>query len=411
MSTSSEIKIYPYRWVVLLAFMLINVMVQILWIYYAPVLSQAAGIYRVSNDGINMLSNIFMLIYIPVAIPASWAIDHFGFKKAVGFGAILMGVFAMLRALFPANYTMALIGSIGISIGQPFLLSAFTKLAFIWFPKEHRATITGVMFLGLFLGIGLGEALTPSLVQSAGFSGMQMIYAVATVVSVVLFLVFARANPPTPASAPGDMVRSLVFDGLKKILKMKDVYILALALLLGSAIVNAVFMFIDPIGAEKGLSTAQGGTLTTILLVGGVVGSILMPAVSDGLRRRKAILIIGVLMTVPCVLLMVYGRGFVVEMISLFLLGFFVTGLNPLAYQYGAEITHPAPEGTSNGVFALVVQAAGFLILAMNALKNAFNGSYMPSFIGLAILMAVVGVLFFFNKESPEMGKEAPAKK
>jgi hypothetical protein len=80
-----------------------------------------------------------------------------------------------------------------------------------------------------------------------------------------------------------------------------------------------------------------------------------------------------------------------------------------VAYQYGAEITHPAPEGASNGVFALVVQASGLLIVLMDALKSTFNGSYIPSLVGLAILMTVSGFLFLTARESPDMlmGKKA----
>ena len=48
-----------------------------------------------------------------------------------------MAVFALLRAAFPTSYTAALIGAIGISIGQPFLLNAFTKLAALWFPQSR----------------------------------------------------------------------------------------------------------------------------------------------------------------------------------------------------------------------------------------------------------------------------------
>ena len=93
----SEVKLYPYRWVVLAAFMLINVMVQVLWICYAPVASIAATAYGVQRADVDLLANLFLLIYIPIAFPAAWAIDTFGFKKAVGFGAILMAVFGILR--------------------------------------------------------------------------------------------------------------------------------------------------------------------------------------------------------------------------------------------------------------------------------------------------------------------------
>jgi MFS family permease len=404
-----EVKIYPYRWVVLAAFMLINVMVQVLWICYAPIASVAATAYSVKRDDIDLLANLFLLIYIPVSFPASWAIDTFGFKKAVGFGATLMAVFSILRALFPTSYTAALIGAIGISIGQPFLLNAFTKLAALWFPQKQSATITGVIFLSLFVGIGLGETLSPALVESGGLAGMQLMYAVATAAAVALFLVFGRSNPPTPAGSPKEQARALVLDGLRQILKKRDVYFLSLALFLGSGIVNSVFTLIDGIGKEKSFSVSQGVTLTAILLLGGIVGSVVMPGLSDSIRRRKPLILAALFLAVPATLALALGGGYVFEVIVFFILGFSVTGMTPVAYQYGAEITHPAPEGTSNGIFALVVQASGFLILLMDSLKTTFGGSYVPSIIGLAVLMAMSGVLLVFNKESPEM-KRGPAK-
>jgi MFS family permease len=399
-----EVKIYPYRWVVLGTFMLVNVMVQVLWICYAPIASVAATAYGVKRDDIDLLANLFLLIYIPVAFPASWAIDTFGFKKAVGFGAALMAVFAILRAIFPTSYTAALIGAIGISVGQPFLLNAFTKLAALWFPQKQRATITGVIFLSLFLGIGLGETLSPAFNAASGFAGMQLIYGIATTAAVILFLVFARSKPPTPPGLAAEQTRALVLDGLRQILKKRDVYFLSLALFLGSAIVNGVFTLIDGIGKEKSFSVGQGVLLTAILLLGGILGSVVMPGISDSIRRRKPLILAGLFTAVPATLALALGTSYVFEVIIFFLVGFSITGLTPVAYQYGAEITHPAPEGTSNGIFALVVQASGFLILLMDGLKGAFNGSYMPSIIGLAVLLAMSGVLLLvFNKESPDM--------
>ena len=398
-----EVRLYPYRWVVLAAFMLINVMVQVLWICYAPVATIAASAFGVGREGVDLLANLFLLIYLPVAIPAAWAIDTFGFKKAVGFGAILMAVFGLVRAAFPVSYTAALIGSIGISIGQPFLLNAFTKLSAEWFPQKQRATITGLIFLSLFLGIGLGESLSPGMVSAYGFGGMQLIVGVASAISAIIFLVFARAKPPTPASPPGEEIRALVLDGVKQILRNRSVYLLAFALLIGSGIVNGVFTLIDGLDQEKGLGTTQGVVLVALLLLGGIVGSVVIPAISDGLRRRKPILLVGLFVAVPGTIGLVLVRNFSLEAILFFIVGFCMTGFTPLAYQYGAEITHPAPEGTSNGIFALVVQASGLIIVLMDALRSSFHNSYTPSFIALAILLAGSGALLFSMKESPKM--------
>jgi MFS family permease len=403
-----EVKLYPYRWVVLAAFMLINVMVQVLWICYAPVASIAATAYGVKQADVDLLANLFMLVYIPMAFPAAWAIDTFGLKKAVGFGAALMAAFGLLRAVFPFSYAAALIGTIGISIGQPFLLNAFTKLAAEWFPQKQRATITGVMFLALFLGIGLGESLGPTMVGSYGFGGMQLAYAIAAAAAAAIFLVFARARPPTPAGPPGEEVRVLVFEGLRHILRNRNVYLLSLALFLASGIVNGVFTLIDGLGKEKGLSVDQGVLLTALLLLGGIVGSVAIPALSDGIRRRKPVLLVGLFVGVLMTIAFVLGRSFVLEAVVFFFMGFCVTGITPVAYQYGAEITHPAPEGTSNGIFALAVQASGLLIVLMDALKGPFNDSYIPSFVGLAILLAGSGFFLFSLRESPRMQSQAP---
>ena len=396
-------KIYPYRWVVLGVFMLINIMVQVLWICYAPIASTAAGFYGVKREDIDLLANLFMLIYLPVAFPASWAIDHFGFKKAVGFGAALMAVFGLFRALFPFNYSVALIGSIGIAVGQPFLLNAFTKLAALWFPQKQRATITGVIFLATFLGIGLGEALGPGLLRAFQFQGMQMIYGVTTAVTAALFLIFARSKPPTPPGPPEDEARALVLDGFKMMLKRREVYFLSFALFIGSGIVNAVFTLIDGLSREKGLTTEQGVTLTIVLLAAGIIGSVVLPVFSDAARQRKMIILLGIFGAVPSTLCLAMGTGFNFEAVCFFVLGFCVTGVTPVAYQYGAEITHPAPEGASNGLFALVVQASGLLIVLMDALKSSFHNSYVPSLVGLGVMIAASGLLFLMAKESPEM--------
>jgi MFS family permease len=404
-----SVKVYPYRWVVLAVFMLINVMVQVLWICYAPIATLAATAYGVKREDIDLLANMFMLIYLVVSFPAAWAIDTYGFKKAVGFGAALMGAFGLLRALFPTNYTMAVVGSIGISVGQPFLMNAFTKFAALWFAQKHRATIAGVIFLAVFLGIGLGEVLGPGLVSACGFAGMQLVYGIASAVSALLFLLLARSEPPTSASPPGEEVRALVLDSLKQILRNKSVYILSLALFLASGIVNGVFTLIDGLGKELSLTVDQGVTLTALLLVGGIAGSIVLPAVSDAIGRRKLVILAAVILAVPATLGLVLGRGFWFEILCFFVMGFVVTGVTPVAYQYGAEITYPAPEGTSNGIFALVVQASGLLIVLMDAFRGMFHNSYIPSFVGLAVMLGGTAFLMISLAESPKMARSPAA--
>ncbi len=101
---------------------------------------------------IGLLSMVFMIVYILVVLPAAWAIDTWGFKAAVGLGAVLTAVFGLMRGLFASNYTVVFLSQVGIAVGQPLVIGAITKIAARWFPVRERATASGVGTLALYLG-------------------------------------------------------------------------------------------------------------------------------------------------------------------------------------------------------------------------------------------------------------------
>src|ERR1041385_7920918 len=173
---ANNYKLYGYRWVVLAVFMLINLIMQTLWIAYAPITGPAAKYYGVGDLQIGLLSMVFMIAFIPFSIPVSWVIDTYGFRLAVSIGAILMGVFGVLRGLAGTNYGLVLASTIGIAIAQPFLLNAWTTLPAKWFAFEERATTVGLITLANLIGTALGLVLTPILIESMSIASVQLIY-------------------------------------------------------------------------------------------------------------------------------------------------------------------------------------------------------------------------------------------
>ena len=73
------IKVYSYRWLILVGFVLIACMTQVLWITFAPITSAAAQFYHRSDLMIGLLSMSFMIIYIFIVLPSAWTIDTWGF--------------------------------------------------------------------------------------------------------------------------------------------------------------------------------------------------------------------------------------------------------------------------------------------------------------------------------------------
>ena len=83
----SGIKVYGYRWVVLLVFFIINALMQLQWITFAPITSEAVAFYNVPALQIDLLSLIFMVVYIFISFPASYIIDKWGIRIGIGIGA------------------------------------------------------------------------------------------------------------------------------------------------------------------------------------------------------------------------------------------------------------------------------------------------------------------------------------
>jgi MFS family permease len=384
----------------------------LLWISYSPVSLEAAHYFNVDVNQIAFLAMTFMIVFIPLSIPVSWAIDTFGFRKAVGLGSLLMGVFALLRGLAGANYTLVLISTIGIGIGQPFLMNSWTTLPARWFEKEFRATAVGLVTLSGLIGIALGMILTPVLVTATkSLATTQLIYGAVAAFSAVLFILFARDNPPTPPCAEGGEVRALVLDGLKNAVKNKMFWLLVFIEFLGMAIFNGLTTWIEPIIQGRNFGSSAAGDLGALMLVGGIAGAIVLPALSDKQHKRKRYLFIGVLLAVPFLIGLTFARALPILLVSSFGLGFFLVSASPIAMQFATEITYPTPEGTSNGLLQLFGQASVVFVGLMGLMKTK-DGSFTPSLLLAAILLIVaVGVISFLKDptvSSPSADLEIP---
>jgi len=394
-------RVYGYRWVVLIVYMLVVAINQLMWITFAPITSDATQFYRVSDLSIGLLSMSFMIVYIIFSFPASWVIDTYGIRVGVGIGAALTGVFGILRGILGADYNWVLITQIGIAIGQPFVLNALTTVAARWFPVRERATAAGMGSLAMYVGIVAGLALTPYLILQHSIVDMLIIYGAVAVVSSLVFLIFSREQPPTPPCPPGMEVRSLVLDGLKDALHNRDFLFLMAIFFVGLGAFNAVTTWIENIVAPRGFSSTQAGIIGGLMIVGGVVGAVILPTLSDRYHRRKPFVVIALTGAVIGMAGVTYATSYTLLLVAAFALGFFLLSSGPIGFTYGAEMTYPTPEGTSNGLLLMMGQISGIIfIFGMNLLETPPDNSMTLSMVILIVLMALSLALSGLLKES-----------
>jgi MFS family permease len=392
-------KVYGYRWVVLAVFMLINITIQVLWITFGAITLPAAQFYGVDDLRIGWLSMGYMLGFIPLSLPVAWMIDTWGFYRSVSLGAALMAIFGVLRGVLGASYGAVLACSIGIAVAQPFILNAWTKAAAGWFPLSERATAVGLAAVGTFLGTGIGLALTPLLITSLSIPAVLRVYGVIAAVSTVLFIALAREAPPPQPCPPGMENQGHGRQHARPGRSDDPFWVLRAVFLVANGIFNGLSTWMESEVRPRGFSPEEAGALGGLLLLGGIAGAVVLPALSDRSRQRKPYLLLGALGCIPFLLGIAFATSFPLLLACGFAFGFLLIGIAPIGYQYAAEITFPVPEGTSNGMLALAGQLSVVFIYAMEGLRAA-DGSFTLSLLLLAALMLVNALLLTRLKES-----------
>ena len=396
MNDGIQYRTYHYRWVVLGVFMLTNLTIQLLWISFAPITVLASEYYGVSDLQIGLLSMSFMIAFIPLSIPASWAIDTLGFKKSVGLGVVMMGVFGVLRGFAGPNYPFVLITTFGLAASQPLLLNSWTTVSSKWFPENQKATAVGLVTLANLIGTAAGMVVTPILVESGTPIGrVQLVYGIIAAVSALFFLIFAREKPETPPSASGAQTRALMLDGLKNAFSSRPFRFTLAVAFVGLGIFNGVSTWIENIIRPRGFTPTTAGTLGALMLAGGLLGAVIIPAISDKQQKRQRFLYVSIAGAIPGLLGLSFAPTLSLLILSAFELGFFLVSALPIAMQYAAEITAPTPEGTSNGLIQLFGQGAVVFVYVMKAMQTS-DGSFTPSLLLAAGLLVLA--LFFVSR-------------
>jgi cyanate permease len=177
---------------------------------------------------------------------------------------------------------------------------------------------------------------------------------------------------------------------------------------IGLGVFNAVTTWIEDIMRPRGFSATQAGITGGLMIIGGIVGALIIPLLSDFYRKRTPFIIIALIGATIGLIGIAFATSFWLLLLSGMVLGFFLLSSGPIGFQYGAEITYPASEGTSNGMLLLMGQISGIaFIFGMDSLKSQSTGSMTRSLVFLIGLMLLSVLISFRLKESVILTREA----
>ena len=363
------------RWGTLAGYAAIAACTQLLWLTYAPITTDAAAHYGVSEGAIGWLANVFPLLYVVLGIPAGRLLDR-SMRAWLAVGAVLTAAGGLVR-LAGHGFGVAVAGQLLVAVAQPLVLNAVTALASCYLAHRHRATGIALgsasLFVGMIVAFVLGVAIGAS--RMTTLLAVQAVLAVAAAVAVLVTL--RRPGPFTaltdggagfdgsgeadaaaeagPVGAAPGAVRRLWADVL--------VRRLVLLVTLGFGVFIALTTWLQPLLKPAGVSTGAAGALLLGMVAAGTAGSALLPAWAAARGRRTDVIRLSVAVTVAGCTVLAVVPGVATAAVAVCVIGFLLLADLPILL----EVAEGRPGGDAATLAALVWLAgnAGGMVVSL----------------------------------------------
>lgn len=366
-------------WAAIAAFTLVAISNQVLWLTFAPVTTDTAKYFGVSEGAVGLLSEIFPLLYVVLAVPAGLLLDR-RLRSVLRCAAALTAAGGLLR-LAGHSFGWLIAGQLLVAVAQPAILGAVTKIAAERLQAESRGLGISIGSSGLFLGPMFALALGATIGAANGPRTLMWIGAVTATAAFVL-LMFALRRPGAHES------ELTTAPGLKELRDIwGDVLIRRLAAIafLGFGVFVALMTWLQVLLEPRGIDSDQAGWLLVAMTLSGALGSVILPTLAARRRRNRQFLRVAALVTTIslCVLSITGLLGVTVLTVSL--IGFFLLGALPVILTQVDRIADGV--GASAATAVWLCGNAGGIVVALMVQSLVHRPTL--AFIALALVIAV----------------------
>ncbi len=388
----------PGSWAVLGAYVALVAASHVLWISFASVTGRAAQAFRTTDVAIGLLVSVGPLCSAALSIPGGLIADRYGYRTPLLWAGLATAVFAFLRPL-AGGFPVLLVLTVALLVPQPFLINAVADLVNRHFPEGEAATATGLGTMAIFLGITLGLIVTPGLVSVLGVRGSQVAYAAASLAALGVFWRLAPRPVPDRLVAPEELSMR---QAMARVLRSGTQWKLSAALFLGFGFYLGITTWLEEMLRPRGIDETGAGLVAGMITIAGMVGSVVLGAASDRLRRRKPFLVAAGVAAAPALWLLGHLGSLWALVGVAFALGFFLLAALPIAIAVASEDPSLGPQvgSTAVGVILLAGNLGGAAVVAvMGALKGA-RGDFRAA-VALTSALAVVVALIALTIPDP----------
>ena len=371
---------------------------------------------HLSEAGIGVLLSAFFWIYAFAQVPAGWAVDRFGVRRAYSLGFAFWSLTSALTG-FASGFASLLGLRVAVGAGQAISFPATSRAVANWFQERERGTVTGIYLTGVRFGTALINLVGAYFLARYDW---KLFFIVIGLVPLIWLLPWSNflKEWETPAAGPRPATTSNVsfFHGLS-LIRHRSV----LGIFLGFfAYDYAWFVFITwlprYLKKERGFTDSEMGIysavpfliMSVIIVLSGMLSDRLVDRGYDETRTRKIFVLIG--LAVGC---LIVPAGMVADkMTSVWLLTISLCGLgiaSPNTWTLTQAVCQKKIVGTVSGIQNFGGNLGGILAPALTGfIAHATNSFALALGLTGAVLLGGMLAYWFLVSDKVEVNV-APA--
>lgn len=366
-------------WFAVGAYALVAAVSQMLWLTYAPITTDVATQFGVSEDAVGWLAEIFPLLYVVLAIPAGILLDRWMRQTLIAASA-LMCAGAAVR--FAGGFGAALAGQTLVAIAQPAVLAAVTKLAAEYVEPSRRTTAISIGSAGTFVGLVAALVLGATIGASGELNPLMTINLVAAALALVWAVVALRR----PAPRESDEKLAVGLAQLRTIYTDSVLSRLGGMIFLGMGVFNGLATWLEVLLRPEGVSSATAGWALVVLAVCGIAGALVLPVRVAGRGLEREYLQLAAAVGAAIFVILAFVHVVPIAFAVMGVLGFFLLGAQPILLELSERRAGHAAASAAGALF--LAGNLGGIIVAV--LVQSVNSHPTVAFLVLGVLMLLL---------------------
>ena len=372
------------RWPVLAAFVVVTSANQMLWLTFAPLTTDAAKHYGVSEGAIGALSAVFPLLYVVLALPLGIALDRW-FHSSLRIGAVLTAAGALVR-LVGDDYGWVLAGQLLVAVAQPLVTNSVAKVGSAYSTEADQPTAIAVCSAGLFAGMLLAFASAAAL----GGDHLRLLLAVQAgyaVLGAALLSAGLRHRGREVDEAPISSGKA----ALRQVWADPVVRSMTALVVVGFGVFVGLTTWLQALLEPDGVSETEAGVLLLVMVVAGVAGSLFLPPLASRRGAERSVLLASLVVTATGAALLSVVHPVVLIGVLLAAMGLLLLATLPIVLEV-MERRCGSASGTGAAVLWMAGNAGGLAVTGvLAALLDAPTAAFLVlagiGLLGLPVLL------------------------